>query len=241
MKKIKNAGWILLFGFVASMLLWASCQWLITSSANEHLYNDISKIPTQRIGVVPGCAEYLPGGSKNMFFLYRIEAAARLFKAGKIQYILVSGDNRTRYYNEPQAMTAALRRAGVPDARIYRDYAGFSTLDSVIRAKEVFGLQSFTMISQPFHNRRAIFIARHHEINAIGYNANSVPIRHAPKTWLREQLAIIKAVADVFLLQRQPYFLGKRIYIGEKENSEKHKLLTKKPSIETVHIDSAKK
>ena len=101
----------------------------------------------------------LKNGNNNLYFDYRILAAVELYKAGKIKYILISGDNRKKDYNEPEEMKKALIQKGVPAKFIYLDYAGFRTLDSVVRAKEVFGQNQLTIISQRFHNERAIYLA----------------------------------------------------------------------------------
>jgi len=189
-------------------------QWLVISAAKGRLFSTIESIPKHDVGIILGCAEYLAGGQKNLFFQYRIAAAVDLYHAGKIHYILVSGDNRTTHYNEPIAMTAALQRLGIPPNFIYRDYAGFRTLDTIVRAKKVFGLSSFVIISQPFHNRRALFLARYHSIDAVAFNAHDVPLHHSLKTFLREQLAVIMAVLDVYVLHTEPHFLGEKIVIG---------------------------
>ncbi len=189
-------------------------QYLVSQAADGRMYSDVKQVPIHKVGIIPGCAEYVAKGKKNLFFSYRIKAAVALYQAGKISYILVSGDNRTQYYNEPQAMMMALRRYGVPADVIYLDYAGFRTLDTVVRAKKVFGQSSFVMISQPFHNRRALFIAQHHDIDAIAFNAQDVPLQYAFRTHIREQLAVMMAVLDVCILQRTPHFLGEKIPVG---------------------------
>jgi len=207
-------GALLLMALLCLTLFAVFSQYLLSRAADGRMYDHVEHVPTHEVGIIPGCAEYVAKGKKNLFFTYRIEAAVALYKAGKIRYILVSGDNRSRYYNEPQAMKMALRRHGIPADAIYLDYAGFRTLDTVVRAKEVFGQSSFIMISQPFHNRRALFIAQHHHIDAIAFNAQDVPLRYAFRTHIREQLAVMMAVIDVYILQREPHFLGEKIPVG---------------------------
>lgn len=133
---------------------------IIESSAGDYLYDSIDDIPYNRAGLLLGTTPYRAGGGRNPYFYERIDAAARLYRAGKISMIIVSGDNATRKYNEPRAMRRALIRAGVPGKAIVFDFAGFRTLDSIVRASLVFGQSSVTIISQRFQNLRAVYIAR---------------------------------------------------------------------------------
>jgi SanA protein len=109
------------------------------------------------VGLVLGTSQYLKNGYLNWYFKYRIEATVELYKKGKIDFILVSGDNSHKNYDEPTAFKNELIKRGIPADQIYLDYAGFRTLDSVVRAKEIFGQTSITIISQKFHNERAIY------------------------------------------------------------------------------------
>ena len=154
-------------------------------------------MPTHKVGLLLGTNPYLKNGSPNKYFTYRIEAAVALYEAGKIQYILVSGDNHKLGYNEPEEMKQALISKGVPEDRIVLDYAGFRTLDSVVRAKEVFGNEQFIIISQQFHNERALFLALHNDIKAVGFNAQDVTAYYGFKTRLREYLARTKLFLDL--------------------------------------------
>ncbi|MDQ1343894.1 MAG: SanA protein [Patescibacteria group bacterium] len=113
----------------------------------------------------------MPNGLPNAFFEFRMSAAADLYKNGKVDCLLVSGDNATKDYNEIKDMQLSLMEKGVPPERIIGDYAGFRTLDSVIRAKEVFGLSKLTVISQSSHAERALFVARIEGIDAVAYEA----------------------------------------------------------------------
>lgn len=147
----------------------------------------------------------------------RIEAAAQLWRSGKVDYILASGDNGRRDYDEPSQMTIDLVDLGVLFEAIYRDYAGFRTLDSVVRARKVFGLADgdCIIVSQPFHNERALFLADAAGLHgAIAFHAADVPFAYAVKTRVREKFARVGALADVYLLHRKPKFLGPRIEIG---------------------------
>ncbi|SUH34826.1 SanA protein [Salmonella enterica subsp. enterica] len=113
-----------------------------------------------------------------------------------MKWLLVSGDNGKKEYDEPSAMQQALIAKGVPEAAIFCDYAGFSTLDSVVRARKVFGENRITIISQAFHNQRAIWLAQQYGIDAIGVNAPDLNKRHGTYTRLREKLARVSAVLD---------------------------------------------
>ena len=184
----------------------------VVRSTKPFLYDSIESVPTNRVGLVFGTAR-TNNGLPNIFFTRRITAAADLYAAEKIEKILVSGDNGTESYNEPQDMKEALIEKGVPEEDIILDYAGFSTLDSVIRAKEVFGQTSYTVISQKFQNERAVFIGRHHDIEIIGYNTKEIPFRVAPRVYIREYIARVKLVLDLYILRREPKFLGDPIVI----------------------------
>ena len=151
-------------------------------------------------------------GRQNLYYSHRISAAVALFRAGKIKYILISGDNSTKSYDEPTLMKEDLVKRGVPSNKIFLDYAGFRTLDSIIRAKEIFGLSSFTIISQQFHNERAMFIADFKNLKTIGFNAKDVPMRYGFRVLLREKLARTKMALDL-LFGKNPKFLGPSISI----------------------------
>ena len=135
------------------------CNRAVIKTAEDKMYDDVLVIPYNRVGVLLGTSPKGRSGKPNVFYIRRVEACVALYKAGKIDRILVSGDNSRTTYDEPTCIKEDLIAAGVPDSVIYLDYAGFRTYDSMVRAKEVFGLSSFTIISQPFHNERALYIA----------------------------------------------------------------------------------
>lgn len=172
-------------------------------------YDNIDEIPKKNVGVILGTSKN-HNGYTNYYFKYRIEAAAKLYHSGKIQKILASGDNSRKDYNEPQDMKEALMELGVPDSVIFLDYAGFRTYDSMYRAKAIFGLCSFTVISQKFHNERAVFIARQLGIDAIGYNAKDLGGGNKRYMIFRESIARTAAVGDLYIWFKKPYFLGKK-------------------------------
>jgi len=197
---------ILGFGFITLS------NYIVKYTAKHKTFNTISQIQKHKVGLVLGAVKTLPNGRLNLYYKYRVEATVALFKGNKIDYILVSGDNGKKGYDEPSTFKKDFIKYGIPESKIYLDYAGFRTLDSVVRAKEIFGLNSFIVISQEFHNQRAIYLAKHHGINAIGFNAKDVTGRYGLKTRLREYIAKTKAVTDI-MFNVDPKFLGKKIEI----------------------------
>lgn len=187
---------------------------MVISRSQKFIYSDVSLIPANDVGLVLGTSSALTNGRANLYFMYRIDAAAKLFHAGKVKHLIVSGDNHIANYNEPEEMRLALIAKGVPDSCITLDFAGFRTLDSVVRCKEVFGQSKFTIISQEFHNQRALFIARSYGINAIAFNAKAVAGAGNRRTEIREPLARFKAVLDLYILHKKPKYLGKREYVN---------------------------
>lgn len=182
----------------------------INHNPTPFIFDEVNKIENHKVGLVLGTSEKKVGGGDNPFFVNRIEAATELYQAGKISKILVSGDNSEVSYNEPKAMQMALLEKGIPRDDIVLDYAGFRTLDSVIRARDIFGQNDFIIISQEFHIKRAVYIARTLGIDAKGFVAKGVPIKSNLRTQIREILARAQAWTDVHILNRQPKFLGEK-------------------------------
>lgn len=201
---------ILLILVCALALLVVVCDLRVRNAARGRLYDDVQSVPHEHAALLLGTSSRLRGGSPNPFFENRMDAAAELFRAGKVDCILVSGDNRLASYNEPMAMRKALLERNVPDSLIFLDYAGFRTLDSVVRACEVFGQTSYIVVSQRFHNERAVYLAKRHGIAAMGYNAADVHAPGAFRVRAREVLARVSACWDV-LTGRGPHFLGDKI------------------------------
>lgn len=187
-------------------------QW-VWRSTRAQMYSSVSEIPHRKVGLLLGTSKFGQAGSINWYYRYRIEAAVTLFLAGKIDYILVSGDNRKAEYNEPETMMADLVAAGVPAGRIVLDYAGFRTLDSILRCKVVFGERDITIISQPFHNARALFIANRKGLTAIAFGADDVNPAYGVKVAMREKLARVKMLLDL-MFGIGPKFYGSPVVIG---------------------------
>ncbi|QQL44116.1 SanA/YdcF family protein [Sulfuriroseicoccus oceanibius] len=183
-------------------------------AARGRLYDSASALPDEgRVALVLGCSPLTVDGRPNLFFETRMDRAAELWHSGKVRALILSGDNSERYYNEPAAMRAALLERGVPKESLVRDFAGFRTLDSVVRSSEVFGQCELVIVSQRFHNQRAITIARHHGIDAVGVNASAVHGVGGVKVWLRERLARVKLLLDLYVLRTEPRFLGEPVEV----------------------------
>ena len=190
------------------------CNYWIVSSTKQQIYSSTKSIPERKVGLVLGASKLSKRGTANMYFTFRMQAAYELFITKKVKYLLLSGDYHVKGYDEPSDMREALLKLGVPDSCIVLDYAGFRTLDSVVRCDEVFGEDSITIVSQEFHNQRALFIANKNNINAIAYNANDVYKNYSFKTRLREYFARVKCVLDIYIFHTSPKFLGEKIKIG---------------------------
>ncbi|MCK5214256.1 MAG: YdcF family protein [Candidatus Omnitrophica bacterium] len=215
-KKLKK----ILILVVSVLVIGGACaiplsRYLIRKAANNKTYVNLNSVPKNKVGLVLGCARYLRDGRENLFFKYRMQAARELYVNGKVDFLLVSGDNHREGYDEPADMKDALIELGIPDDKIICDYAGFSTLDSVVRAKEVFCEDRIIVISQAFHNQRAIFIGKNRGVNIVGYNAKKVNTFQSFKTKFREELARVKTVLDIFIFSRQPKYFGKPVIIGD--------------------------
>jgi SanA protein len=186
-------------------------NWIIIHSAKESVYDSVIDTPNgNEVALILGTSRYTRWGTTNLYFKYRIEAAAKLYHSGKVKHIIVSGDNALKEYNEPKQMLQALIKKGVPENSITLDFAGFRTLDSVVRCKKVFGQTKFIIVSQRFHVERALFIANKYDIDAIGFAAQDPPEKYSFKTRFREYFAKTKAVIDLYIIHKNPKFLGKK-------------------------------
>ena len=211
----------LFFLIIFIVIIVLSIDLYISSKAEKRIYNSVKNVPHRSVGLLLGTAKYIRRGKINYFYKYRIDAAEQLFKAKKIDAILVSGDNATRYYNEPLRMRRDLIKRGIPKSKIYLDFAGFRTLDSIERASKVFGLKKYTIISQKFHLERALFLAKHAGADAIGFAAKDFKgTKAATRMLFREYAARVKAFLDIYILHTTPKFIGNYEKIKIKENKE---------------------
>lgn len=191
------------------------CYCIVASKSSDRIYDKVDSIPYNEVGMVLGTGPTTITGKTNSYFLFRIDAVEELYKAGKIKYILISGDNSRKDYSEPDVMKDSLVARGIPAEVIYLDYAGFRTLDSVVRSKKVFGQNKMTVISQRFHNERSIILGDWQEMELIGYNAKeTISHFHRIRAHIREGFARIKLFLDI-LTNKQPKFLGDPIHIGK--------------------------
>ncbi|MCQ9634650.1 YdcF family protein [Chryseobacterium sp. WG14] len=211
-KIIKNIFKIFLLLFVAGIIFIAWANYSIKKENEAFLFYSTKDVPQAKTALLLGTGKTLSNGMPNAYFYNRIKAATDLYKSGKIQYIIVSGDNSTKDYNEPEDMLLTLMQQGIPQDKIIMDHAGFRTLDSVVRAKEIFGQTKLVIISQKFHNERAVFLARKNGMEAFGYNAADVNKYAGLKTNMREYLAKAKVYWDL-IFGVEPKFGGEKIII----------------------------
>lgn len=211
-KLIKKAVQLFLLLLVAGIVFIAWANYSMKRNTEDFLSSHIADIPAAKTALLLGTSKTLDNGQPNAYFYNRILAAAELYRSGKIQYLIVSGDNSRKDYNEPEDMQKALMKRGVPEDRIFLDFAGFRTLDSVVRAKEIFSQHKIIIVSQQFHNERAVFLAQQNGMEAYGFNAEDVNQYAGFKTNMREYLAKTKAYLDL-ITGVEPKFGGKKIQI----------------------------
>ena len=203
---LKLLAWVPLLAIMLAATLFFIDRW-VSYQAKDQLYTEAQQVDNFDVAVVLGTSKYL-GKILNEYYSHRMDAAIDLYNQGKVQHFLLSGDNAHRSYNEPWTMKRDLLKAEVPEDKIFLDYAGFRTLDSVVRAKEIFDTDNFLIISQKFHCERALFIANSHDINAKCF-AVLGPSRHSGwKVRMREVFARAKAVLDIYITNTKPKFLG---------------------------------
>lgn len=210
-KKIKWK-WCMLFVLIIVLFLMIISNCIISKTTTESIYTSVEDIPYNKVALLLGTSKTISNGAVNYYYQYRIEAVVALYNAHKVDFIIVSGDNSRKEYDEPTDMKNDLMAAGIPENRIFLDYAGFRTLDSVVRCKAIFGQNRITIISQRFHDERAIYIARQYDIDAIGFAAKDVKEMASIKTRIRERFARVKVFLDL-LVNKQPKFLGEPVVI----------------------------
>jgi SanA protein len=209
-KKVLKWG-LLALGLALSALLAANI-WVVKSTEDD-VFTSFKDAPDASVALVLGTSNKLTNGLPNPFFNNRIATAAALYKEGKVTHFILSGDNRTIYYNEPFEMRKALLKWGVPDSVITLDYAGLRTLDSIVRCKEIFGQDKIIIITQPFHSYRALFISRYYNMDAVAIIAQEPIAEAAFKVYFREYFARTKAVLDLYILKTAPRHLGEKEHL----------------------------
>lgn len=200
---------LLLTGLFSLVLFFVICNVWVIMSTSERVYSNLEEVPTTDVALVLGTSKKFANGQPNAYFEHRMDAAARLYKEGKVKHLLLSGDNRTPYYNEPADMQKALEKRGVPARAITADKAGLRTLDSVVRSNLIFGKKEIIVVTQRFHSYRAVFIGQHHKINTYAYAAESRPLSASANLLIREFLARPMAVMDLYVLNSAPSETGK--------------------------------
>lgn len=201
----KSAALLAILGCITVLVI----QHAVVQCARGKTYEDPMRISGQHVGLVFGCDDRFQN-RENLYFMYRMDAAAALWHQGKLRCLIVSGDNRSAQYNEPRKMKNALIARGVPAEKIVCDYAGLRTLDSVLRCQAVFGANQCLFISQRFQNERAIYIAEAHGMDVIGFNAKDVSGAGGRKTKWREFAARLMMWLDVHVLDTKPRHGGPR-------------------------------
>ncbi|MGL5017181.1 MAG: SanA/YdcF family protein [Luteolibacter sp.] len=208
---LRRLAWLIFIPSAVFVAVVAYANFTAVWGSRGKLFTEVADLPSLEVGLVFGTTDRV-SGRENLYFRYRIDAAEKVWKSGKIKTLIVSGDNRSQYYNEPEKMRQALVERGIPKDRIVCDYAGLRTLDSVVRAKEIFGADSVLFISQRFQNERAIYLAQAHDIEAFGFDAQDVGTQAGGlKTKVREVGARVKMWLDVNFLRTRPVHLGEKI------------------------------
>ena len=188
---------LLLFAASLLLILIVADVW-ISFKARRLSYQEVQAMPVCNYALLLGTAKYL-GEQKalNRYYRYRLEAALELWHAGKVKQFVVSGSGLHENISETVCMQADLVAGGVPTSAVWQDPAGLRTLDSVIRFRQQFGQASVCIVSQPFHNQRALVQAGFHELNAIAYNAQIVGLKAGHKIHLRERFARLRLWYDL--------------------------------------------
>ena len=191
--------WLVKLPLLVGVGLILACNLWIVVSTYERVYDSSEEIEAQPIGLVLGTSKNVAPNTPNQHFENRIAAAAELFRSGKVKQLLVSGYRASQYYDETKDMIAKLRKFGVPEEAILADDQGARTLDSVERAKSVFGFDRFVIISDDFHVARALFIADRFGLDAVALRSESVDYASSSRVRLREYFARVKAVLDLYV------------------------------------------
>lgn len=198
-KTLRRVLWIIVVMGLVCLAIVVGCEVAVYSASRGRVYSDVEEIPHREVGLLLGTNPKGRHGGVNQFYHHRIDAAVALYEAGKIDRFIISGAKTGPEYDEPQAMREALVSRGVPDSILTLDGEGFHTDASISRAKEVFGVDSLTIVSQEFHNRRSLYMAKHNGMDAIAYNAANTNNRYWKVImFLRERGSRVKAVIGGF-------------------------------------------
>ena len=192
---------------IAALEAVLTANWLV-GKTSARIYSSANDIPAREVGMVLGAPEF-SNGRPSPILAGRLQAAAELYHTGKVKTLVVSGASRPEeFYDEISAMTRGLAALGVPDDAIVCDGKGLRTLDSILRMRDVFGYDDFITISQRTHLERALYLADHHGVSTIGFEAGILPGQY-PDEWLRSAirapLSNVKAILDVAIGRRAKY------------------------------------
>lgn len=197
----------MLTGVVAAPVLLVGGSWAWVRATTAGYRYPAASVPSREVAIVFGAA-VLPNGTPSEFLAGRLDTARALLEVGRVRVIVVSGDNRARNYDEPTAMRDYLVRAGVPASRVVRDFAGFDSYATCVRARDVFGVTGAVLVSQDYHLPRTLRLCRSVGIDAVGVGSR---VGEGTSTWTagsrREVLADVKAVWEV-LTRPSPQFDG---------------------------------
>ena len=208
----------LLFGVLLIVLLFVVplvlCGWLVHHAAKGRIYADDALLPFNKVGLVLGTSptnDY--NGLPNLHFMHRLQAAAALYHARRVRHLLLTGNNDQHGYDEPAEMRAVLLKLGVPEGATTLDPAGFRTLDSVVRARDVYGQHRLTVITDHFHSYRTVFLARHYGIDAVAFPSEEVELRWSFRSRVRECFADVKACLDLYVFHTKARELGNLVVL----------------------------
>lgn len=186
--------------FFLTLAVAASNIWVVRST-KDRVFSAADSLPRYRSALVLGTSSRLTNGKPNPFFVNRMDKAAQLYRTGKVDAFILSGDNRSRYYDEPGAMRSVLVDKGVPASLIQLDAGGLRTFDSMERCKYVFGQDSVIIVTQPFHAYRALFLAEHLGMTAVVFAAREPKESIGFQVYAREIFARMRAAVDVAALK----------------------------------------
>ena len=209
-----KALWRWLWAAVATVLVLVLLAngWVLAATRSQ-IRTSLDAVEPKPVAVVLGTSKRVAAGRPNLYFNGRMQAAAQLFHAGKVRRLILSGDNRRPDYNEPRDMRDALVAKGLPEAALILDFAGLRTLDTVVRAKEVFGLSRCIIVTDDFHLPRALFLANHFGLEATGFQSPPLGWQASIKTHIREYLARVVLLFDLYVLGTPPKHLGEPVRI----------------------------
>jgi vancomycin permeability regulator SanA len=217
-RRVRRVGLVLGGMAVAGLIAVVGANVVVARGAQGLAHDEVAAVPHRTVALVFG-AGVDPGGRPTPALADRLSAAIALYRAGRVDHLLLSGDNSRQDYDEVSAMRDVVLAAGVPAERVTRDYAGFDTYDSCARAVSIFGVRDAVLVTQDFHLPRALYLCRHQGIDAVGLavpdwqhrperSGTDYPLGLRVSYTLREWLARTKSVADAQVLHRPPAIGG---------------------------------